>query len=251
MTAKNVVFIKVHKCSSTSVRVIMEEYTKKKGLKHIERNREKQKQLRNKRGLLAWSRSTDGDNNSAWYLDAALYNISLDHHAYDPSFFEKFIKDPIYVTFLRDPLDRAISAFYSPDVPPHGQKLEFKKWYKTNVDFLNTKPQVNSCCVLTNNFMSYMLGYDLLDEITVENLEKRYAFVGLTEHFDESIKSMANNLGWDLSSRRPNIRKNPGKPEIELPQDFIDTFQQNNKLDYKLYETAKQIFEKNKGHNLG
>jgi hypothetical protein len=62
---------------------------------------------------------------------------------------------------------------------------------------------------------------------------------------------MANNLGWDLSSRRPNIRKNPGKPEIELPQDFIDTFQQNNKLDYKLYETAKQIFEKNKGHNLG
>jgi len=247
MTVKNVVFIKVHKCSSTSVKNILLPVAKKHGLKLVLRNREASKKLRNQHGLLPYTRSTDDNNNLAWHTSDAPYNSCLDHHAYDPLFYEKLIKDPIYITFLRDPLDRAISAFYSPAVPPHGQKLKWEDWYKENINFLNSKPRVTSHCVLINNFMSYMLGYNLLEEITAENLKKRYAFIGFTEYFDESIEQLASVLGWELNAKIPHIRKNFNKPETKLSQDFIELFRQNNKLDYKLYETATQLFANKKG----
>jgi len=241
----NLVYIKVHKCSSHSVRVILENYTTKKGLKHLKPSLEKIIHLRKQKGLFHWTRSADGDNSSAFNIRNGPYNISLTHHAYDPPFFNKLIKDPIYITFLRHPLSRAISAFHNSAVPPSPkeiEKLTFEEWYKTNETFLNSKPQQNhySSCVLKNNFMSYMLGYDSLEEITMENLVKRYSFIGLTEHFNDSIKSLSHVLGWDLGPERPHIHQTSGKPQVELSADFIATFERNNSLDYKLYDLAKK-----------
>lgn len=231
---KNLVFIKIHKCSSTSVRKLIEDFACKNNLKCVKAK---------KKGMGKWFRTKNGKNN--WCLKSPPYNVFARHQAYDASFFESFMEHPIYVTFLRNPLERAISCYYSVDVPPNKPNIPFEKWYMENKEFLKPPPSYSGGrLVLIGNFMSYMLGFDSLKEITADNLKKRYKFIGFTERFNESIIKLENVLGWKFDKKliRTKIRKNKDKPKINLSKKLKNTFKENNLLDYKLYSLSKNLF---------
>lgn len=236
---KSLVYIKIHKCSSTSVRKLVEDYASKNNLKYVgEPSKPKGFEFLRLGG-------TNINKINYWNIKNTPYNIFARHQAYNTDFFNSFMEDPIYITFLRNPLERAISCYYSHDVPPYS-KIPFDKWYIENEKFLRDHPSYSSgkYLVITNNFMSYMVGFDSLNEITSDNLKKRYKFIGFTEFFDKSIEKLENILGWKFNKRLMNtkVRKNKNKPEIKLSKEFKEMFKNNNSLDYKLYELSKNIY---------
>ena len=238
---KNVVFIKVQKCSSTSVRVLIENFAHSNNLKLI---------LMKKDAGGGWHRTRDYNMDHLWAINNPPYNISARHHAYDEIYFERLIDDPVYITMIRDPLDRAISAFHSDMVRPlpHERNMEFEEWWGHHLNNLNLPPvKLSLHAEIINNFIAYMLGFDNLNEITEENLKKRYSFIGLTEHFDYSIKKMEELLQWKFPDPPyPYIRQ--GTPGIvnrireNLSPQFINDFKEKNQLDYKIYEITKKLF---------
>jgi len=249
----NLVFIKIHKCSSTSVTNLLEDFSVKNNLKYVV-----PKMLR--RGI--WYRlSNSSDEEKAladkydyWDLTNPPYNIFARHQAYDVRFFNSFMATPFcYITFLRHPLERAVSCYFSSNVPPK-PILPFVKWYN-NEETLDQIPSDDShdsisnvlkqnSNVLKHNFMSYMAGFDSLEEITTENLKKRYKFIGFTEHFNESIKKLEGILGWKFNQKLlfKKARENKDKPEINLSEKFKKKFRENNLLDFKLYKLSKELY---------
>jgi len=251
MHQNNVVFIKVHKCSSTSVRKIIEHYSIHKALNLLDR----------------WSgiphhKRKSSPNNIHWIRDndwstpvQQKYNISTRHKSYEERFFNKYIEDPKYVSFVRHPLVRALSTFHSTDTPPHkkakGVNISFESWWYSHRQGLKQplclETKTKYACT-TDNHMSYMLGYDSMEDINYRSLNERYEYIGLTEQFDKSIDEMWKSLGWEKiwKTNYPVIRNNgSGLNRLTgCSKTFIKDFEEANQLDYKLYNLVLSgIFE--------
>jgi|2_EtaG_2_1085320.scaffolds.fasta_scaffold03463_7 hypothetical protein len=236
---KDLVYIKIHKCSSTSVRAIIEENALKNNLRIVKASGKKKHHF-----FLTKNKST-----TDWKVPVPPYNVFARHEAYSPSFFNQFMDNPHYITFLRDPIERAFSSYYSPDVPPKKhlyKKTTFEQWYLANhkqLDITITKHSDRNKVLFTHNFMSYMCGFNNIEEITKENLLKRFKFIGFTETFDESINRLENILGWGKLKKHNKIKRiNRRKPINNLGNEVIQLFKENNKIDYKFYNLAKQIY---------
>ena len=238
----SLVYIKIHKCSSTSVRELLEsDYAKKNKLKIVSK----------KNGDRKFFFRKEDKKNHEWIVNNPPYDLFARHESYDDILFKEFMSDPIqYITFLRDPLDRAFSTYYSSDVKP-GREIfnnySFTDWYVKNRESINKPPSLNndsSVWFLSSNWMSYMCGFDNLEDITEENVKNRFKFIGTTENFNESIDKLGSILGFDFNKDLLNkkIRKNNKKPNKDLTDDFIDIFKKDNKLDYKLYDLIKKIY---------
>ena len=239
---KNVIFIKVQKCSSTTVRYLIEKFADSHNLKKI---------LMKKDTGGAWHRTADYDTTHLWSTNNPPYNISARHHAYDETYFNNLIEDPIYITFIRHPLERAMSAYYSNDIRPHAHErnVTFEDWWYKNLNFLDKSPvRLSLHAEIINNFMGYMLGFDTINEVNEKSLTQRYSFIGLTERFNESIEKMEEILEWSFNTKKyPHIRQ--GKPNIvkknitKLSPKFLKDFEGKNKIDYEIYNISKKILD--------
>jgi len=227
---KNLAFIKIHKCSSTSVRNIIERFADKNSLSYIYK------------GLRLGCKF----RGQAWTVKPKKqYNISTRHIAYDRRFFEAIIDRPVFISFVRDPLSRALSHYYSLTRKKlRHPKVHFDQWYGHNNKRHAKSP--TDPMFFYRNYMSYFLGYDSIDEITIDSLNDRYIFIGVTERFNESIFLMQKTLGWNLQHpskyRRYNVRKNKAKLPPVSPK-IKKIFMRNNKLDYKLYQLVNVILQ--------
>lgn len=238
----SLVFIKIHKCSSTSVRELLEnDYAKKNKLKVVEKSNGKRKFFFRKKNK----------KNHEWIVNNPPYGLFARHESYDRELFQEFMSDPIqYITFLREPLNRAFSTYYSGDTPPNPKifkKHTFVDWYIKNRELINKPPSPNndkSVWVLSSNWMSYMCGFDSLEEITEESVKNRFSFIGTTENFNESIDKLGDILNhtFDTDKLNKKVRKNNNKPKLKLDEDFINIFKEDNKLDYKLYNLVQKIY---------
>lgn len=149
-----------------------------------------------------------------------------------------------YITVLRDPVDRVISAYY------------FMRSYKLHPLYWKLK---RSNCSLEefvrqfqrDNVQSKIIGgspYELpctreIVERAKDNLRHRFAVVGLSERFEESLALMKLRFGWKLSSYSSfNVTRSRPKKH-DLPQSTLELIHEKNGLDMELYECGKQIFE--------
>ena len=204
---KNVVFVKIHRCSSTTVRYIIEDFADKNNLTYPFKGQAirfndipiQVPKLRKK------------------------YNLFTRHKIYDKDFFESVIDSPAYVSFVRDPLERAISHHYGLSK----SASDFNEWYPENYK-------------VRKNYMSKFLGYNSIKDITKKNLESRYIFIGTTESFDRSIKLMGKTLGWNIGN---NYKKyNITNREKHMSEKTKKLFKKHNQADYKLYKLVKEIW---------
>jgi hypothetical protein len=77
-------------------------------------------------------------------------------------------------------------------------------------------------------------------EVAIENIEKYFAFVGITERFDESIVLATHDLGWKIVSysSRNTARQwtDDFSKDLEADNDSIDILMGLNDLDQRLYK---------------
>ena len=151
-----------------------------------------------------------------------------------------------YITFLRDPLERAASQFYYicrtpanriyPLVAATGFSIAE---YARNEEF--GRPD--------NMQVRYVTGAGTDGRMTADDLERakialcaRYACFGLTERFDESLVLLRRALGWgplyyleqNVTASRP--------PLAEIPGEALEIFARKYSLDAELHAFARQEF---------
>jgi hypothetical protein len=162
----------------------------------------------------------------------------------------EYMQQPaIYITFLRDPIERIISHYY--------YVVRFSDHYlhdKVIAENINLKDYVaRGITDETNNGQTRLLsgvGKNLpygccppeMLKAAADNISKHFPVVGISERFDESLILMKNLLGWRLHFYyKENVTKNrilKGR----IPLDTLDVIRKYNQLDIQLYEQAKRDF---------
>lgn len=218
------VFIKVSKCGTETVRLLIKE--------------------------------SENDKNSILdcaYEDIFRYNnrqfkYSVHHINYDTYFtnhLNNIMIHPIkYIGFVRNPINRLISHYNYTN--RYSSKLSFDEWYQK---FYNTNAgwwggcnnSINSLDV-TNNFMSRYLGFNSIEEINEDNIKSRYHFIVVLEDPDKYTK-LANILNINYSNVKvANKNKSYNRDKVIISKKTKELFDENNKMDNKLYELVCKIY---------
>ncbi len=149
-----------------------------------------------------------------------------------------------YITVLRDPVDRVISAFYfmrSYKLHPLYWKMRRQKW--SLEDFVRNAQRDNVQSKIVAGAVYEEPCTREIVETAKDNLRNRFSVVGLSARLEESLALMKLRFGWKLSSYSSfNVtRSRPQKRD--LPQATLDFIHQKNAFDIELYECAEEIFE--------
>jgi hypothetical protein len=148
-----------------------------------------------------------------------------------------------YITVLRDPIDRMISAFYfmhTYKLHPNYWKFRREGW--TLEDFVKRWPKAN----LQTKMIA---GADYDAPCTAEILRKAkenlqyFSVVGLTERFEETLALMKVRFGWKLQCYSSfNVTRTRPKKR-DLPQSTLDLIAERNCFDIELYHCVAKSFE--------
>jgi hypothetical protein len=154
----------------------------------------------------------------------------------------------VYITCLRDPVDRLISQYYKSKQTPDSVGGRLVAKYDTLLEFVESKTSTRT----NNDFVRQFSGMnppygectnDML-ALAKKNLEKHFVAVGLTEQFDKSLIIIARALRWrkPLFYVRNNVTKH--RPvAIELDPATADAIARDNMLDIELYTYIRKRFD--------
>ncbi len=104
-----------------------------------------------------------------------------------------------YITVLREPVDRVISAFYfmrTYKLHPLYWKFKFENW--SLEDFVRRSPRENVQCKIIAGAEYEKPCTAEICERAKENLVRYFSVVGLFERFEESLALMKLRFGWKL-----------------------------------------------------
>lgn len=156
-----------------------------------------------------------------------------------------------YVTFMRDPIDRAISAYYYNKGNENSDVYDLINKNNLSLDqYLDKNIEPWS-----NNAMTKHLAGCNLEEFQTEctsaffetakaNLKDKFIAVGLTERFDESLLIFKKKLGWrNVKYKNQNVTPKR-KAVSEIQEETLRKIKNLNAFDLQLYEIGKSMFEK-------
>jgi hypothetical protein len=147
-----------------------------------------------------------------------------------------------YITLLRDPVARVLSAYYfvlrRPLNPLH-RKLKTERLRIE--DCLRLFPdRQNLQCRFIAGIEDAAINDERLLDIAKENLTKSFSVVGISERFEESLMLMATTFAWQIPFYE-NCRVAKTKPQID--PNTVEMIREHNRLDLELYEFGKGLFE--------
>jgi hypothetical protein len=146
-----------------------------------------------------------------------------------------------YITFLRNPVERVISAYYymrdcDKDNLHHIVKNMSLYEFVTD-EFFNHQ---------TLNMQTHLISgiKDGNLKIAKDNLKKYFSVVGITERFSESLFIIEKKYGWKIDKyQTQNITKN--KPTLnKISNEIIEIIENKNQKDIKLYKFANKLLSK-------
>lgn len=181
-----------------------------------------------------------------------------------------FTRNPIVITTLRDPVERTISQYaqihraanhYAHEVVKNQSLLEYLKDPRSLPIYANLQTRqigldINIAKmaaeidpkVLEQELEPHILRYastryndPRVLEAAQERLES-YAFIGLTEQYDESVEVLCDAFGWELPITPKVLNVGANRPN-DIPQEALDIIHENTRLDAELYETGRRILE--------
>ena len=178
----------------------------------------------------------------------------------------------VYITMLRDPIERTISMYaqiqrmpthYAYEIVKSQSLLEFATDPRTQPLYVNSQMRYIAADPNTTEIAKNLTAEQLKtmelwqqmerfapngysDPALLERAQERlrkFAFVGLAEQYDESVEVLCYTFGWSIPAALTIFNVSGNRPErAAIPQEVIDVIRENTQLDAALYETAKQLF---------
>jgi hypothetical protein len=149
-----------------------------------------------------------------------------------------------YITILRDPIDRVMSAFYfmrGYKLHPLYWKFGRERW--TLEDFVTRLPRDNVQCKFIAGAVYDEPCTAEICERAKENLVRYFSVVGLLERFEESLALMKLRFRWMLKNYSSfNVTRTRPKKR-DLPKSTLDLITERNRFDIELYQCAAKLFQ--------
>ncbi len=147
-----------------------------------------------------------------------------------------------YITMLREPVARFLSAYYFLQRRPlHPMHRKVKSERIGVEDFIRLTPQrQNLQCSLIAGIKSTGKCEQSTLEIAKENLAKSFSVVGISERFEESLMLIAKTFDWEIPFYE-NRKVSKTRPKVE--PSAVEMIKEHNWLDLELYEFGKGLFE--------
>jgi hypothetical protein len=147
-----------------------------------------------------------------------------------------------YMTMLRDPVARALSAYYfilRRPLNPFHRKV--KRERLTVEDCLRLFPQRHNLqCRMIAGVKDTAIADERLLDMAKEHLTNSFSVVGICERFEESLMLMATTFDWEIPFYK-NCKVSKARPQIS--PSTVEMIRDHNRLDVGLYEFAKNLFE--------
>jgi hypothetical protein len=151
-----------------------------------------------------------------------------------------------YLAVLREPVARVISHYHYVKATEHPMFIDaIREGGMSLVDYAASSISGE----LENGQTRWIAG--IWDDRTlqesdldqaIENIEKHFAWLGLTEYFDESLIDLAMKYQWPrIYYRKKNVLDSARASPI--PPQAIEAITERNRLDLKLYAYAKRRFD--------
>jgi hypothetical protein len=163
-----------------------------------------------------------------------------------------------YVTILRHPLDRIVSHYYF--VKAHKnhyfhdelnyKNLSLKDYllsgYTKELNDGQTRMLIGAGGYHKDEFSKYDIAYGKTEEWMLneakQNIEHHFSFVGIQEHFKESMILMKGKLNWRHNVKVKSINKSKRIKISDIDTETIDIIKHYNQLDIQLYEWSLNRF---------
>jgi hypothetical protein len=159
-----------------------------------------------------------------------------------------------YITFLRDPVERAISYYYfikdsdtklyKHPLRDYADSVTLKEFYE-NKNFQN----------LQTRFIAGLLQHSLYSKIQLkkivlksakQNLSNFY-FYGISEQFEQSVEKIRDKFAWEKVVEFSLQKKTQKRPLIEnIDKTTLLSLNAAHDLDWQLYNFAVKHFEEQK-----
>jgi hypothetical protein len=159
----------------------------------------------------------------------------------------------VYITVLRDPVDRIISHYYFVlRTPGHFLHQDVISKKMSLEDYVNS----DLSSELNNGQVRLLSGLESVDSIyghgpvsrsvleaAKANLQNHFFAVGLSERFEESVLLFKDMLGWTRTYFvKENVtQKRPTKSDVS--KQILKRIEQYNALDIELYDFAERLFK--------
>jgi hypothetical protein len=160
-----------------------------------------------------------------------------------------------YITFLREPIDRATSHYYFARESKEAHQLTHPLRNLANsvdiVEFYRRRHVQNlQTRFLAGHLAFYLYPYlkaawfdRLLLKMAIANLEQRYVCFGLQERYRESLGLFRHRFGWQAMERvEPRMKTSHRMQVADLTTSTRAALHEANALDIALYRVATQLF---------
>lgn len=149
-----------------------------------------------------------------------------------------------YFTVLRDPVERALSAYFH-RTGQHGLQVSLEDWVRTGRDFELDNGQTRRLCgsLEDADIRFTPCTSEVLDRAK-RHLRERFSVVGIAERFDESLLLMARTYGWRLRSYEIyNVNRERPRGRA-IPAWIMEAVAEHNRYDMELYRFGQELFER-------
>ncbi|HEY8669959.1 MAG TPA: sulfotransferase family 2 domain-containing protein [Terriglobales bacterium] len=149
-----------------------------------------------------------------------------------------------YITVLRDPIERTLSAFYfmrSYKLHPLYWKFKRENW--TLEDFVRRLPRENVQCKIVAGAVYEDPCTEEIFEKARHHLREHFSVVGLSERFEETLALLKLRFGWKLKSYTSFNVTRPRPKKHDLPQSTLELITEKNSFDVMFYDYASKLFQ--------
>jgi hypothetical protein len=160
-----------------------------------------------------------------------------------------------YFTVLRNPIERVISSYYQTrraefdPLRAEAQRLSLKDFVSSGLlkALDNGQTRLLSGAAVEEDLLGRDTEYGQCKpgmlERAKKNLNERFAAVGISERFDESLMLFKREFGWSrIYYVKANVGRNRSRKE-ELTGDTLRCIEKYNELDMELYAYAERMLD--------
>ena len=171
---------------------------------------------------------------------------------------EALFADTFFFTFLREPVDRALSHYYYYRTQPESYVGDSRMARARELDLASFVDQLSDRPSPWSNWQTFLFSgatdaetsaADLLPA-ALRNLE-RVDFVGIHDQFDAGMRRLFEMRGWPGESVAPRVNVTDGRARRdEIPASVLRRLQELNACDAELFSYACELWEETKSRRI-